>query len=146
ASAVRGRKKARVPPPQSPDRGPGHTPAPAAPALAGRLLAPSSLTLVPCMGADLRSRQGLRYPMSSARPTWPDRQLVARECVGTDSPMASRQGWQSASLEALVPPADGGPEALLARDLAELLALGRLCHRGEAEHLLTVLEARRQPA
>src|SRR5262249_41984769 len=41
--------------------------------------------------------------------------------------------------EALLPPADRRLQALLARDLAELLALGRVGHRREAEHLLAIL-------
>src|SRR5262245_22471535 len=43
-------------------------------------------------------------------------------------------------LEALLPPAECRLEALLARDLAELLAFGRMRHRRHAEHLLAVLE------
>ena len=41
--------------------------------------------------------------------------------------------------EALLPPADRRLQALLACDLAELLALGRVGHRREAEHFLAIL-------
>src|SRR4029077_6587515 len=51
-----------------------------------------------------------------------------------------------ALLESVLPPADRRLQALLARDLTELLALGRVRHRREAEHLLAVLECGDQPA
>src|SRR5215475_4270098 len=61
----------------------------------------------------------------------------------TGHPFVSRV---SPVLEALVAPSYGCFEPLLASDLAEFLTLRRLCHRSEAEHLLTIVNVAHETA
>src|SRR5262245_40447605 len=59
---------------------------------------------------------------------------------------SSSGGESCRLLEALLPPADRHLQALLARDLAELLTLRRMRHRRHAEHFLAVFDVGHQPA